>query len=122
MSTATATKSLFKNLNIPTEGELTPHQAFWKFVSEEVTGYEWENLEQFLPSIPHRRLHWIANENCGITTMTNEEIEAFAELLKVDAVYLIKTYGCGIDKVTLRNANLLVASRGLMWDVVNHVA
>jgi hypothetical protein len=118
MSAATATATI-----------QTPTQMFWDYVAEELNGKKWENLEYELKKvdpnqegIPNRRFFWLKSERYGVTTMSAEELVLFAKILNVNPLKLIKEFRCGYNRLTQSDLNTLVASQGLVWDVVDHVA
>lgn len=107
----------------------TPTKAFWNYVSEEINAKKWENLELELKEldpkkegIPSRRFFWLKSERYGVTTMSAEELVLFAQILNTTPLKLIKEFNCGYNRLTQADLNALVASQGLVWDVVDHVA
>lgn len=101
--------------------------AFWKKV-EELPKATYDQLPQLI-GVNLRRLAFLQDTEYderwttkGVHNMRKDEMIAFARLLEVEPIDLLRDYGCGRKTLTLEEAEELAHSQGYTWDLVAHAA
>ena len=94
---------------------------FWKMVKKTIDAETMENLD-YLTKLPSRRLRFLQNPNHGVGTMNPEEIETFANILKLGVDDLILKYGCGSACLTIDDLKKVVHPMGYEVGMIAHAA